>query len=75
MFANISIRERVRACYQHAVIMYLSGKKMKNVTLCKGLGIDSKNSAQASRVIKAALEVGRICVAAPEHPRAGYTSG
>jgi hypothetical protein len=32
-FSKMTIDERIRACYQHAVIMYLdSGQKMKNAT-------------------------------------------
>jgi len=51
-FAEMTIDERVRACYQHAVIKYLSGERMKNATLCGRFGIEAKNAAQASQVIK-----------------------
>lgn len=71
-FAEMNRSERVRACYQHAVLKWLSGEKMKNSTLCERFGIDKKNAAQASQVISAALEEGRIKVADPDHPRAGY---
>lgn len=71
-FANMTLAERVRACYQHAVITYLSGQRMKNSSLCKRFGIPSNNAAQASQVIKAALQEGAIIVADPDHPRAGY---
>ncbi|CAE6507536.1 MAG TPA: ATP-binding protein [Nitrosomonas nitrosa] len=71
-FAEMNRSERVRACYQHAVLKWLSGEKMKNSTLCERFGIDKKNAAQASQVISAALEEGKIKVADPDHPRAGY---
>ena len=71
-FANMTPDERVRACYFHAVLKFLSGDKMKNSTLCTRLGIASKNAAQATTVINKALEAGLIRVADPEHPRAGY---
>jgi len=72
-FAKMTVDERVRACYQHAVIKYLSGgERMKNSSLCERFGIDTKNAAQVSSVIKAALKEGIIQVADPEHPRAGY---
>ena len=71
-FADMTPAERVRACYQHAVIRYLSGERMKNATLCERLGIESKNAAQVSKVIKAAESQGMIKVADIEHPRAGY---
>lgn len=71
-FANMSIDERIRACYQHAVIKYLSGERMKNATLCERFGIESNNAAQASKVINAAISANLIRPADPEHPRAGY---
>jgi len=71
-FANMTASERVRACYQHAIIKYLNGEKMKNSTLCERFGIDKRNAAQASIVIKKALELKVIKVADPEHPRGGY---
>jgi ATP-dependent DNA helicase RecG len=71
-FAEMTPDERVRACYFHAVLRFLSGDKMKNSTLCERLGIASKNAAQASAVIARTLEAGLIRVADREHPRAGY---
>lgn len=72
-FADMTQDERVRACYFHAVLKFLSGDKMKNASLCVRLGIDNKkNAAQASAVINKTLEAGLIKVADPEHPRAGY---
>ena len=71
-FATMTVAERTRACYQHSIIKYLDGEKMKNATLCKRLGINKKNAAQASVVIKKTLEVGFIKAADPEHPRGGY---
>lgn len=71
-FAEMTPDERVRACYYHAVLKYLSGDKMKNATLCDRLGIARKNAAQASTVINRAVEAELIRIADPEHPRAGY---
>ncbi len=71
-FADMTPEERVRACYFHAVLKFLSGDKMKNASLCTRLGIASKNAAQATAVINKALDAGLIRVADPEHPRAGY---
>ena len=71
-FANMTIDERVRACYQHAVIKYLSGERMKNASLCERFGIEAKNAAQATKVINAALDTELIKPADTEHPRAGY---
>lgn len=71
-FAEMTPEERVRACYFHAVLKFLSGDRMKNVSLCGRLGIDPKNAAQASAVIKLTLNAKLIRAADPEHPRAGY---
>jgi ATP-dependent DNA helicase RecG len=71
-FADMTVSERTRACYQHSIIKYLDAKKMKNSTLCERFGIDKKNAAQASAVIKKALENKFIKAADPEHPRGGY---
>lgn len=71
-FADMTQDERVRACYFHAVLKFLSGDKMKNASLCARLGIASKNAAQATAVINKTLEAGLIRIADPEHPRAGY---
>ncbi len=71
-FAEMTQDERIRACYFHAVLKFLSGDKMKNASLCSRLGIDPKNAAQTTGVINKALSAGLIRVADPEHPRAGY---
>lgn len=71
-FAAMTPDERVRACYFHAVLKFLSGDKMKNATLCARLGIATKNAAQATAVINKTLEAKLIRAADPAHPRAGY---
>lgn len=71
-FAEMTQDERVRACYFHAVLRFLSGDKMKNASLCTRLGIAARNAAQATAVINKTLDAGLIRVADPEHPRAGY---
>ncbi|MCL1861745.1 MAG: putative DNA binding domain-containing protein [Proteobacteria bacterium] len=71
-FTKMTQDERVRACYQHAALKYVSGQRMKNSTLCERFGIPSQNAAQASAVIRQALQANLIRPADPEHPRAGY---
>ncbi|WP_340313470.1 ATP-binding protein [Rhizorhabdus argentea] len=71
-FAEMSRSERVQACYQHAVLKWLHGEKMRNVTLCERLGIDKRNAAQVSQVLNAAMKERLIKVADPEHPKSGY---
>ncbi|MEK7761528.1 MAG: ATP-binding protein [Nitrospirota bacterium] len=52
--------DRVRACYLHACLRYVSRDFMTNTTLRERFGIDVKNSAIASRLIKEALEAAVI---------------
>jgi len=71
-FADMTTEERIRACYQHAALKFVSGDRMRNATLCERLGIETRNAAQASAIIKKTLEAGLIRTADPDHPRAGY---
>lgn len=54
-FAQMDREERIRACYQHACLQYVSGKRMSNATLRKRLGIKDKNYPMASRIIRDAI--------------------
>lgn len=71
-FAQMTPDERVRACYQHAVLKFISGERMKNASLCDRFGIAKQNAAQASQVINLAIQQGLIKPADLEHPRSGY---
>lgn len=71
-FSEMSLKEAVRACYQHSAMKYVSRQKMTNSTLRERLGIDDRNASQASRVIRAALDDDMIRSADPAHPRTGY---
>ena len=71
-FAHMTPDERIRACYQHSVLKFLNGERMKNASLCERFGIQSKNAAQVSYVIKKSLKAGVIKSADSAHPRAGY---
>jgi len=52
-------QERMRACYQHAALRFVSGRqKMTNATLRERLGIEPQNGAQASTVIRQSLKAG-----------------
>lgn len=53
-------RDKVRACYQHACLKYISNEKMTNQTLRDRFKIDEKNSAIASRIIRDTIEEGLI---------------
>jgi predicted HTH transcriptional regulator len=71
-FGDMTAEERVRACYQHAVLRYVSGDRMRNSTLRERFGVESQNAAQISNVIRQALDQNMIRAADPDHPKAGY---
>lgn len=57
LFAHRELREmdkedRIRACYLHACLKYVQRDFMTNTTLRERFGIEDKNSATASRIIK-----------------------
>jgi len=52
--------DRIRACYQHAALQYVSSQVMTNASLRKRLGIEEKNFAIASRVIADAIAEGLV---------------
>lgn len=52
--------DRVRACYLHACLRYVNRAYMTNTSLRDRFGIDVKNSATASRIIKETIDGGLI---------------
>lgn len=71
-FAQMTADERVRACYQHAVLKFLTGERMKNATLSARFAIKEGNTAQTSKVLAQAQERGLIKPAEAVYPRSGY---
>ncbi len=67
-FKNMDKEERIRACYMHCVLRYVNREAMNNTSLRERLGVETKNSAMVSRIIKQAVELGRI---RPYDPDAG----
>lgn len=53
-------KDKIRACYQHACLKYVSNDKMTNQSLRDRFKVDEKNAAIISRIIKGAIEVGLI---------------
>lgn len=71
-FKDMTSEERVRACYQHAVLRYLIGENMRNGSLRERFGLDARSRGQVSRVISVAIERDWIKPADLEHPQSGY---
>ena len=59
--------DRMRACYQHACLCYVSNKQMTNTSLRKRFDIDDKNYAMASRIISDTISEGLVKPYDPEN--------
>lgn len=64
---DMSKDDRVRACYQHACLKYVSNEVLTNTSLRQRFEISVGNAAQASRFIAEAVEAGMIKQANPEN--------
>lgn len=64
--------EKIRACYQHACLMYVSNESMTNQSLRKRFKIEEHNSAKASRILRDAVESGKIKEIDPESQSRKY---
>lgn len=49
---EMDLKERIRACYQHACLCLVSGSRMTNATLRERLGVEPQNYAIVSRIIR-----------------------
>jgi predicted HTH transcriptional regulator len=65
-------KDRVRACYQHACLKYVTNDKMTNQSLRGRFKIADENAAMASRIIKETLETGLIKEDDPENKSKKY---
>lgn len=63
---SLDKKEKIRACYQHSCLKWVSNDKMSNQSLRERFSIDDKNAAIASRIIKDAFEAGVIKEDDPE---------
>ncbi|MFC1706977.1 ATP-binding protein [Planctomycetota bacterium] len=60
--AQMDRAERIRACYQHACLQFVGGKRITNATLRKRLGIPKSNYPLASRILRDAVAEGLVAV-------------
>ncbi len=58
-FADMSKNDRVRACYQHCCLLYVSNKRMSNQSLRERFGLPDSMST-ISQVISATKDIGLI---------------
>ena len=66
-FAKMSPRERLDACYQHAVLKHFSGTAMTNTTLRERLKMPEKQRSMVSVLMQEALDHKLIKPADPEN--------
>lgn len=59
-FRKMDKKERIHACYLHACLKYVNCEYMTNSSIRDRFGIESHNVAQASRVIRDAVEARAI---------------
>jgi ATP-dependent DNA helicase RecG len=65
--ARMDREDRVRAVYLHACLRYVTGERVTNTSVRGRFGIEARNSARASRLIKDAVDDGMI---APRNAKA-----
>lgn len=57
---DLDKKEKIRACYQHACLKYVSNEKMTNQSLRERFKIEDHNYSIASRIIRDAIEAGLV---------------
>jgi predicted HTH transcriptional regulator len=59
-YADMSLNERIEACYQHSIIELYGNGGFNNASLRKRFGMHDKRAAQISLLIKEAIDAGKI---------------
>jgi ATP-dependent DNA helicase RecG len=55
-FSAMDVKDKVRACYQHACLEFVSNRQMTNTSLRKRFSITDENYSIASRIISDTLD-------------------
>ena len=71
-FEKMDSKERVRACYQHACLRYVSNEKMTNQSLRERFQLPEHKTDAISRIITDAVEAGRIRIDNPDNRSRRY---
>lgn len=59
-FADMSRTDRIRACYQHCCLLYISNKQMSNQTLRHRFRLNVSQTGAASNIIRVTKDAGLI---------------
>lgn len=65
-------KERIRACYQHACLRYVSNQKMTNQSLRERFQLTEAKAESISRIIADAVEEGLVKLDDPENKSRRY---
>jgi len=65
-FSDMTKEEKIRACYLHACLKYVTRNFLTNTSLRERFGLDSKSSATVSRIIRDAVELEVIKLKNPD---------
>jgi ATP-dependent DNA helicase RecG len=71
-FRDMSQQERVRACYHHAALRFLTNQKATNASLRERFGVHARNASMISRVINDTVDVELIRPSEPWNARTGH---
>jgi ATP-dependent DNA helicase RecG len=66
--------DKVRACYQHCCLLYVSNRRMSNQTLRERFKIKEENYSIASRIMRDTLDAEFIKLVNPENKSRKYTT-
>ncbi len=53
---KMDLKDRIRACYQHASLCLISNQRMTNATLRHRFGLEARSAATVSRIIKETIK-------------------
>ena len=71
-FEDMDRKERIRACYQHACLRYVSNQKMTNQSLRERFQLTEAKAESISRIIADAVEEGLVKLDDPENKSRRY---
>lgn len=78
LYAPVKLNEmnkedKIRACYQHCVLRYVSNEKMTNQTIRERFQIDDRNYPMASKIIRETIDAGFIKEEDPDNKSNKFT--
>jgi predicted HTH transcriptional regulator len=71
---DLDKKDKIRACYQHACLKYVSNERMTNQSLRGRFQIEDHNYSIASRIIREAIDEGVIKEIDPDNKSRKYAS-